>query len=75
MKKKTVNLSRKLIFSKATISALNTLQQNGVLGGASVAEGCVEATHNRDCRTLGLAIDLTKCCQVYHLSVEIACEG
>ncbi|PSK94722.1 class I lanthipeptide [Taibaiella chishuiensis] len=73
MKRKTLNLSGKLTFSKATLAALNNTAQNNILGGASLHEGCVVATHNDNCRTLGLGIDLTQCCPVYEVSVNIAC--
>ena len=73
MKKKKIALRKMLVLSKETITALQQEQSHKVMGGAS--EKNCQATQERECRTLGLAIDLTKCCQVYELSVNLPCNG
>lgn len=73
MKRTKIDLSKKLLLSKENIIGLNAAQRGQIAGGAS--ERVCRATQEDACRTLGLGIDLTQCCPVYELSVNLPCNA
>jgi hypothetical protein len=72
MKKQKIALNKKLFLAKDTITLL---QKEQIAGGNGSRRNPCMATQEKDCRTLGLAIDLTDCCPVYELSVNLPCNG
>ena len=73
MKKTKIALDKKLFLFKQHIICLNKEQGRHLAGGGS--QRLCRATQEDNCRTLGLGIDLTQCCVVYELSVNLPCNG
>lgn len=73
MKRTKLSFSKKLLLVKDQIGTLTAEDSRYIVGGAS--QRLCQATREDACRTLGLAIDLTQCCPVYELSVNLPCNG
>lgn len=73
MKRKTMNLTQRLVFSKKTIAALNEAQQGNVIGGEPTDLGFQTGVVTEKCPTMGLGKELSRCCPVYVPSVNVAC--
>lgn len=69
MKRKNIERCKRLVLSKETIAGLNEAHQNKIIGGETTDLGIQPNPRP----TMGLGVELSRCCPVYVPSVNVAC--
>jgi hypothetical protein len=73
MKRRNNQHYKRLVLSKETIAALNEAHQNHIIGGETTDLGLQPGIQPNPRPTMGLGVELSRCCPVYVPSVNVAC--